>query len=282
MHFNGPSAHGFTVRIDTPDWERDLRAHPPRGGDRRRPWRPILDPARRVAQRRRADRPGCPIESMQSTFFVDRAIEYLKEKHDRPFAMIVSFYEPHSPFNFPRAGRTIPPRPVHGSSVSEQDRRRAARDLRPAHRRRCPRDPGCLLHVAFLRGFSGRPADRGPRRDRAVGPDARWFTSATMVTCSASMDVSRSIVSTSRPFGFPMIMRWPGHIEGAAASSTSSRWSTSCRRCSISCDLPVPPDCRGSTSSRCSWESRVPRLTTWSSASISKTKKRWCDRPVTS
>ena len=22
MHFNGPSAHGFTVRIDTPDWER--------------------------------------------------------------------------------------------------------------------------------------------------------------------------------------------------------------------------------------------------------------------
>ena len=46
MHFNGPSAHGFDVRIDTPDWERNLREHPPRGGDRRRPWRPILDPAR--------------------------------------------------------------------------------------------------------------------------------------------------------------------------------------------------------------------------------------------
>ena len=29
MHFNGPSGHGFTERIDTADWESDLRAHPP-------------------------------------------------------------------------------------------------------------------------------------------------------------------------------------------------------------------------------------------------------------
>ena len=46
MHFNGPSNHGFDVRIDTPEWERSLREHAPRGGDHRRPWRPILDPAR--------------------------------------------------------------------------------------------------------------------------------------------------------------------------------------------------------------------------------------------
>src|SRR5271165_2531463 len=46
MHFNGPSTHGFNVRIDTPEWERSLREHRPRGGDHRRPWRPIKDPAR--------------------------------------------------------------------------------------------------------------------------------------------------------------------------------------------------------------------------------------------
>ena len=104
MHFNGPSAHGFDLRIDTPEWERSLREHPPRGGDGRRPWRPMLDPAREWLN---ADaRPmGLPADSMQSTFFVDRAIAFLKEKRDRPFAMIVSFYEPHSPFHFPTAGR---------------------------------------------------------------------------------------------------------------------------------------------------------------------------------
>ena len=45
MHFNGPSAHGFAERIDTADWLEHLRAHPPRGGDHRRPWRPFQDPA---------------------------------------------------------------------------------------------------------------------------------------------------------------------------------------------------------------------------------------------
>ena len=50
---------------------------------------------------------GLPRDRMQSTFFVDRAIAFLKETRERPFAMIVSFYEPHSPFHFPRrlAGR---------------------------------------------------------------------------------------------------------------------------------------------------------------------------------
>ena len=77
MHFNGPSAHGFDVRIDTPDWEASSGAHPPRGGDHRRPWRPFCDPA---AEWLNADArsAGLPAESMQSTYFVDRAIEYLE------------------------------------------------------------------------------------------------------------------------------------------------------------------------------------------------------------
>ena len=46
MHFNGPSAHGFDRRIDTPDWERSLLEHPPVRGATGRPWRPMVDPAR--------------------------------------------------------------------------------------------------------------------------------------------------------------------------------------------------------------------------------------------
>lgn len=101
MHFNDTASHGFTVRLDTPDWQRYLKTHPPHGGDHRRAWRPFLDPAREWlnADVRSA---GLPAESMQSVYFVDQAVAFLKGKHERPFALIVSFHDPHSPFNFPR------------------------------------------------------------------------------------------------------------------------------------------------------------------------------------
>src|SRR5207253_110961 len=35
------------------------------------------------------------------TFFAGRAAQYLAERRDRPFFLMVSFYEPHSPFHFP-------------------------------------------------------------------------------------------------------------------------------------------------------------------------------------
>jgi choline-sulfatase len=122
MHFNGPSAHGFALRLDTADWEDYLRGHPPRGGDRRRPWRPFQDPAA-VWLNADCRSTGLPAESMQSTYFVDRAIEYLKERGDRPFALVVSFHDPHSPFNFPRRWRPrFRPEDFSTPPVSEHDR----------------------------------------------------------------------------------------------------------------------------------------------------------------
>ena len=76
MHFNGPSPHGFALRIDTADWLTHLREHPPRGGDHRRPWRPFQDPAA-VWLNAACRSTGLPAESMQSTYYADRALEYL-------------------------------------------------------------------------------------------------------------------------------------------------------------------------------------------------------------
>ncbi len=101
MHFNGPSSHGFALRVDTPDWERHLREHPPRGGDHRRPWRPFCRSGREWLNAA-GHSAGLPVESMQSTYFVDRAIEFLSGRRDKPFFLVVSFYDPHSPFQFPR------------------------------------------------------------------------------------------------------------------------------------------------------------------------------------
>ena len=104
MHFNGPSRHGFDIRIDVAQWLAHLQQHPPTGADHRKEWRPFIDPVA-VWLNARCEDHGLPAEAMESTFFVDRAIEYMNQNRDHPFAMIVSFYDPHAPFRFPREWR---------------------------------------------------------------------------------------------------------------------------------------------------------------------------------
>ncbi len=122
MHFNGPSTHGFIERIDKPEWERYLKAHAPREAARRRPWRPFVDPA---AKWLNSDCRSCGLgqESMEATYFVNEAIRVIKANQHRPFAMVVGFNEPHSPFAFPREwqGR-FKPSQFEVPPVSERDR----------------------------------------------------------------------------------------------------------------------------------------------------------------
>ncbi len=100
MHFNSPLKHGFDDRIDSPEWEKWLKAHPPQGGDKRKPWHPFRDPARIWLNAAR-EPAGLPDSAMEATFFADRAAEYLGRQKDKPFALVVGFNEPHSPFKFP-------------------------------------------------------------------------------------------------------------------------------------------------------------------------------------
>lgn len=106
MHFNSRSHHGFAERIDTPEWQRHLKENPPEGGDRRRPWRPFLDPAAVWLNSANQDM-GLPEAAMEATFLADRAADFIRRHRDEPFALIVGFHEPHSPFTYPReyAGR---------------------------------------------------------------------------------------------------------------------------------------------------------------------------------
>ncbi|MEO6810417.1 MAG: sulfatase-like hydrolase/transferase [Isosphaeraceae bacterium] len=139
MHFNGPSKHGFAYRIDKPDWRKWLEDHPPEGGDQRRPWRPFRDPAA-VWLNAEALNYGLPEVSMEAHFFADHAAEFLRSRQgkNQPFALVVGFNEPHSPFVFPREwqGRfqpdafSVPP-------VSDFDRRDQPlifKDLTPAQK----------------------------------------------------------------------------------------------------------------------------------------------------
>jgi len=108
MHFNRPASpglHGFDELLTEDElqaaWVRDVRpASLPEGVRTKPPWRPFRDPARIWLN---ADALPFPRETpqMKGSYLADRAIEYLRRADDRPFALWVSFQEPHSPFDFP-------------------------------------------------------------------------------------------------------------------------------------------------------------------------------------
>lgn len=124
MHFiDEELTHGFDYRVRGSDYQAHVRRHPPRPPPPdvavRPPWRPFQDPARiwLNADRRPA---GVHEADAEGTWFATRSAEFLQaNRHDR-FLLVVSFNEPHSPFEFPieYEGRYHPadmPLPARGS-----------------------------------------------------------------------------------------------------------------------------------------------------------------------
>jgi choline-sulfatase len=104
MHFNSNLTHGFDLRLDLPEHRKALAARGarplPSGVAVQPPWRPFRDPAR-IWLNSACLPSGAVQADMAGTWFVEKAEEYLKEKRERPFFLMVSFTEPHSPFHFP-------------------------------------------------------------------------------------------------------------------------------------------------------------------------------------
>ncbi len=108
MHFNTPSRHGLhgfdlvdTEDVVARDWQAAVGPPPNFGDIRTKPtWRPFQDPARIWLDSDKLPFPRT-YRQMESTWVAQQAVNYLQEHKDDPFALWVSFREPHSPFNFP-------------------------------------------------------------------------------------------------------------------------------------------------------------------------------------
>jgi len=72
------------------------------------PWRPFKDPARVWLNADKLPFP-CPAEDMEGSFIASEAVRFLDEHRSskQPFALWVSFMEPHSPFRFPIEDRNM-------------------------------------------------------------------------------------------------------------------------------------------------------------------------------
>ncbi len=104
MHFNSSLKHGFDQLIDLHQHHEWLQAKGrdllPRAVEVQPPWKPFKDPA--SIWLNSACRPfGALDADMAGTYLAEQAAKFLRDHETKPFFLIVSFYEPHSPFYFP-------------------------------------------------------------------------------------------------------------------------------------------------------------------------------------
>jgi choline-sulfatase len=104
MHFNSEHTYGFDFRRDLGAYDKLLAARgkkPIPGNVSVQPkWKPFKDPAR-LWINSAALPMGLVDADMDATYFVDEASRYLAQPREQPFFLMVSFYEPHSPYYFP-------------------------------------------------------------------------------------------------------------------------------------------------------------------------------------
>ena len=154
MHFNSDLKHGFDYRVDSSDHDAHLAANPARRPLPDQPykpvWRPFRVPAREWLNADRLPGTGYPgprdpgnqglyDDDFLSTFFVRRAIEFMQQNREDRMCVWLSFYEPHSPFNFPiEFARKYGPSDMALPETSPEDDRwipAIFRDLEPADMR---------------------------------------------------------------------------------------------------------------------------------------------------
>lgn len=112
MHFNRPShpgMHGFEKLVVDGDTPRAFAAQmhpkaPPPDVATKPPWKPFKDPARIWLNADKLPYPRYD-DDMTGTFIAHEGMKFLEEHKDDPFALWVSFHEPHSPFDFPIEAR---------------------------------------------------------------------------------------------------------------------------------------------------------------------------------
>jgi arylsulfatase A-like enzyme len=104
MHFNSEHTYGFDLRRDLGFYDKTLAARGkqpiPADMSVQPKWRPFKDPAR-IWINSAALPIGLVDADMDATYFVEEASRYLSEPREKPFFLMVSFYEPHSPYYFP-------------------------------------------------------------------------------------------------------------------------------------------------------------------------------------
>lgn len=108
MHFNQPAEaglHGFATMLTEAElqkqWMAEVKPREIPSTIRTKPqWRPFRDPSRIWLNAEKLPFPRHR-EEMKSAFLLRQGDAFLEAHRDKPFALWLSFQEPHSPYDFP-------------------------------------------------------------------------------------------------------------------------------------------------------------------------------------
>jgi choline-sulfatase len=128
MHFNRPGSSGlygfdhmFTEGELNKAWQAaGVTPVPPEQPVRKLPWRPFATHAREWLNAGNLPHPRFDTD-MRSTFMVRQVADYVEQNKDKPFALWVSFMEPHSPFDFPVDFRRFTPADFDAPRAGPED-----------------------------------------------------------------------------------------------------------------------------------------------------------------
>ncbi len=244
MHFNNAGHHGFALRLDSADWLADLRRFDPHRAAALRPFRPFQDPASTWLN---ADVQPVALRSteMEASFFADHAAEFLAKPRDRPFGLVVSFNEPHSPFRFPTdSPRKYDPGEFSAPPMTEadvRDRPAVFEGLTEAQVRGV--QAAYYSSVAFLDSRIGQVLDALAASGRA---------DSTIVVYVGDNGYMRGHHGRFEKHCFfepairvPLIVRWPGHLPRDRAISGMVETIDVSPTLLELVGLPVPDDLQG-------------------------------------
>ncbi|MEO7653986.1 MAG: sulfatase-like hydrolase/transferase, partial [Bryobacteraceae bacterium] len=174
-------------------------------------------------------------EDHPDTYLVDRACEYLRRQHDRPFLLVVSVNSPHSPYFPPKPYDTmfdprqikLPPNTGVYSSVRRPIVHRGhPKSLKSIHqatdddlRKRWAAYLGMAAHIDDLMGKVQSTLERGGIRDNTV----------VLYSADHGDSMGSHRVPDKGDYMFdpvariPFLLSWPGHIRPQVIAPPASQ-----------------------------------------------------------
>jgi choline-sulfatase len=247
MHFNRadePGLHGFdhllTEAALQRAWQQDVKPQPiPPDVATKPQWRPFRDPARIWLN---ADGLAYPRyeQEMKGTYLANRAIEYLSGTGERPFALWVSFMEPHSPYDFPvgDSGRFRPSQ-FRLPRVGADDQGQIPlifRDLSDDDKLGI--NAAYYTSVAFLDRNVGRVL--AELRRRKLDEDTFVVYLADHGYSLGQHGRFEKHCGYDPALHVPLIMRWPGHVRAGATQDMTEHVDVPATICDMLSLDPLP------------------------------------------
>lgn len=219
MHFNAPGRpglHGFEHCFTEDQLNRHMRERPvqrPVPPDVRvKPeWRPFRDPARIWLNAEKLPYPRHDAD-MKGTVQAQLACRFLEENKDNPFALWVSFHEPHSPYDFPvEDAARFPPSRFTAPRVGPEDAWQIPlifRDLSPEEKQGI--NAAYYTSVRFLDKNLGIVLNR--LRELNLEEDTLVVYLADHGYCLGQHGRFEKHCGYDPALHVPLILRWPGRI----------------------------------------------------------------------